>query len=130
MTYRKSKQLLFSVSLILYFMLIPLLVHSQTASRNDVVKTLYSVNGERWGNWQPALYCPMGTYASGFALRVEQPLSGGSPLGRAGRYIDPLSILPKTNPDDTALNNVALFCSDINGQNYGNFSIPQSPNWG
>lgn len=58
--------------------------------RNDVADVVYSDNGGSWGSWQLARYCLPGTYAHGFGLKVEEPLGDG---------------------DDTALNNVQLFCA-------------------
>ena len=36
----------------------------------DVVKTLYVKNGGTRGTWQAPDFCPVGTYASGFRIKV------------------------------------------------------------
>ncbi|XP_060792597.1 vitelline membrane outer layer protein 1-like [Neoarius graeffei] len=46
-------------------------------------------NGQTWGSWGHREMCPVGTYATGFSLKVEQAIDG----------------------DDTALNGIALRCT-------------------
>lgn len=129
MSNNQSKLHLFGVTWLLVCALVPTLVQAQTMSRNDFVGAIYSTNGGRWGNWQQPLFCPEGSYTSGFALEVEQPLKNESYIGPLGNA-PVISKIPKSNPDDTALNNVALTCSDRQGRRIVNFSAPQSPNWG
>lgn len=38
----------------------------------QVVKLLTVNNGHAWGSWERAQFCPTGTYATGFELKVEQ----------------------------------------------------------
>jgi hypothetical protein len=131
MSNNQSKLHLFGVTWLLVCALVPTLVQAQTTIRNDFVVAIYSTNGGRWGNWQQPLFCPQGSYASGFALRVEQPLKNKSYFGNVENAVPGLSaIIPTSNPDDTALNNVTLTCSDRQGHKIVSFSSPQSPNWG
>ncbi|XP_007231065.3 vitelline membrane outer layer protein 1-like [Astyanax mexicanus] len=48
-------------------------------------------NGQRWGSWGIREMCPLGTYATGFSLRVESNQG--------------------VQRDDTALNGIALRCT-------------------
>jgi hypothetical protein len=59
--------------------------------RNDIVSTVEASNGGPWGDWHAPRFCNPGTFARGYALGVEPPIDG----------------------DDTALNDVALYCSGI-----------------
>ncbi|MCI5222596.1 MAG: hypothetical protein D3924_07990 [Candidatus Electrothrix sp. AR4] len=52
---------------------------------------IHVTNGGSWGSWTPTYMCPNFTYVEGIALKVESGQGGG---------------------DDTALNNVRLYCSD------------------
>lgn len=66
----------------------------QQAARNDFVGTITSNNGAAWGSWGEAVFCPAGTYIAGMAQRVEASQGSG---------------------DDTALNTVAIYCTDKEG---------------
>lgn len=81
----------------------------QVSYRSNIVGSLTSGNGGQWGIWTEAQYCPPGSWASGFAQRVEPSQGGG---------------------DDTALNSVALLCTDRNGNQVGNYVTPNEGNWG
>ena len=80
----------------------------QQSVRNDQVFARESGNGGPWGDWSRAVYCPSGSWATGYAMRVE-PKQG----------ID----------DDTALNAIALYCSDRNGRNMARI-VPHEGFWG
>lgn len=64
-----------------------------SSSRSDVVKTI-DLNTGLWGDWTSTRYCPAGSYAVGYRMRVEQGQGSG---------------------DDTALNAIELECMDASG---------------
>lgn len=76
--------------------------------RNDQVDTLDSGIGGQWGDWTRTVYCPPGTWASGYTMRVEPEQGRG---------------------DDTSLNAIALYCSDRQGREVGRLS-PHPGFWG
>jgi hypothetical protein len=76
--------------------------------RNDQVGRYKSGNGGSWGGWTLPVYCPPGSWAAGYTMRVEPPQGSG---------------------DDTALNAVALYCRDRNGRDMGRVS-PHAGFWG
>jgi hypothetical protein len=76
--------------------------------RNDQVGVLESGNGGAWGEWTRPVYCPSGSWATGYAMKVESSLGSG---------------------DDTALNSVALYCRDRNGRSVSRIS-PHPGFWG
>ncbi|XP_045597700.2 vitelline membrane outer layer protein 1 homolog [Procambarus clarkii] len=51
--------------------------------------TISSANGGPWGDWGEASFCPRNSYATGFDIKVERPVSDG---------------------DDTALNGIRFYC--------------------
>ena len=76
--------------------------------RNDIVNVKVSGNGGIWGNWTRPAYCPPGSWAAGYTMRVEPSVG---------------------SRDDTALNAVALYCRDRRGRNVGRIS-PHQGFWG
>ncbi|XP_053407702.1 vitelline membrane outer layer protein 1-like [Mercenaria mercenaria] len=66
-------------------------------------------NGERFGKWGTAEYCPEGAYAVGYDLKIEP---------RQGRY-----------DDDTALNAIKLFCEYPGGSGAGEITSTEG-RWG
>lgn len=62
--------------------------------RNDITDVKSAPNATGWGGWSRTIYCPAGSYVGGYSMRVE-------PWQRRG--------------DDTALNAVALYCYDRDG---------------
>lgn len=76
---------------------------AQQGSRPDVAHDAVASNGGQWGSWTRAVYCPTGSYASGYTMRVEPSLGGG-------------------NNDDTALNAIRLYCRVPNGGRFNNGS--------
>ncbi|MDJ0556384.1 MAG: hypothetical protein QNJ68_18485 [Microcoleaceae cyanobacterium MO_207.B10] len=76
--------------------------------RNDIVNVKESGNGAPWGTWTRPAYCPPGSWAAGYTMRVEPGQGRG---------------------DDTALNAVALYCRDRRGRNVGRIS-PHQGFWG
>ncbi|MBN2718472.1 MAG: hypothetical protein JXX14_21690 [Deltaproteobacteria bacterium] len=80
------------------------IVSSQRGDEGAVI-TVYEGN---WGSWSPMDKCRRGTYARTFALRLEDRRGSG---------------------DDTALNGIALWCTDPNGQN-GNLVVSHPGHWG
>jgi hypothetical protein len=76
--------------------------------RNDQVATSMSGNGGQWGSWTTPVYCPPGSWAAGYSMRVEPERGSG---------------------DDTGLNAVALYCRDHNGDDVLRIS-PHDGMWG
>ncbi|HEY9636709.1 MAG TPA: hypothetical protein V6D14_25140 [Coleofasciculaceae cyanobacterium] len=81
----------------------------QVSSRSDVVGALTSGKGGQWGTWTTAQYCPPGSWAYSFGQKVESFQGPG---------------------DDTALNSIALYCSDRYGNPVGNYVTPHTGYWG
>jgi hypothetical protein len=76
--------------------------------RNDLAAIIEVSNGGPWGEWQEPRFCNPGTYARGFALGVEPPIDG----------------------DDTALNDVALYCAAMGtGFVSDSFTAPGATPW-
>ncbi|XP_045189853.1 vitelline membrane outer layer protein 1-like [Mercenaria mercenaria] len=65
----------------------------ETSNRN-VTKILKVTNAGRYGYWSNPQFCPPGTFASGFSMKIESNQFTG---------------------DDTALNAIRLTCSDDSG---------------
>jgi hypothetical protein len=86
----------------------PTTVKAQVDFRTDQVANAISGNGGRWGSWTRPTYCPPGTWAGGYTMRVEPSLGSG---------------------DDTALNAVALYCRDRGGREIARIS-PHPGYWG
>ncbi|XP_071523173.1 vitelline membrane outer layer protein 1-like [Panulirus ornatus] len=66
------------------------LVAGDEASRDDSHVTLALDWAMNWGEWGPQVYCPLGTFAYAFQLKVEL----------------------EDAIDDTAMNGIELFCRD------------------
>ena len=75
--------------------------------RGDIIGTK-SGTGTPWGKWSNPVYCPPGTWAGGYSMRVEPS---------------------KPNNDDTAMNAIALYCYDRNGSLVQRIS-PHPGYWG
>jgi hypothetical protein len=75
--------------------------------RSDLIGTQRGI-GTPWGTWSNTVYCPPGTWAGGYSMRVERP---------------------KPNNDDTAMNAIALYCYDRNGSLVQRIS-PHPGYWG
>ncbi|XP_052765091.1 vitelline membrane outer layer protein 1-like [Mya arenaria] len=73
----------------------------ETSSRN-VTQTLSSTNGGQFGSWGRAEFCPQGQWAVGYDMKIEKYQFTG---------------------DDTALNSIALICSDMDGAHFGSHAI-------
>ena len=41
-----------------------------TPTRDHVVSTISVTNGGQWGSWMTAVYCPNGSFANGYAMKV------------------------------------------------------------
>ncbi|MBV6622418.1 MAG: hypothetical protein KI793_05590 [Rivularia sp. (in: Bacteria)] len=76
--------------------------------RNDKTRRVTSGIGGSWGSWSRPVYCPSGSYAAGYTMRVEPSIGRG---------------------DDTALNAIALYCRYPNGRYAGRVS-PHPGHWG
>ncbi|XP_045168851.2 vitelline membrane outer layer protein 1-like [Mercenaria mercenaria] len=77
-------------------------VHNSTVN-----KTLTVTNGGRWGDWGPVQYCPKGSYAIGYDMKIE----------------------PKQKVDNTALNAIKLVCESLEGNESGEITSTQG-HWG
>ena len=75
--------------------------------RSDITGTRTG-GGTPWGKWSNTVYCPPGTWAGGYSMRVEPA---------------------KPNNDDTAMNAIALYCYDRNGSLVQRIS-PHQGYWG
>jgi Vitelline membrane outer layer protein I (VOMI). len=87
---------------------LPLLPALAQNVRNDQVGVLEAPNATPWGSWTRAVYCPPGSWAAGYTMKVEPNQGRG---------------------DDTALNAVALYCRDRNGRDVTRIS-PHDGFWG
>ncbi|XP_053381801.1 vitelline membrane outer layer protein 1-like [Mercenaria mercenaria] len=63
-----------------------------------VIKVLKASNGAPWGGWGPPQFCAEGTYAIGYAIKVEPGQGSG---------------------DDTALNSIQLDCKGLDAVRSG-----------
>lgn len=97
-----------SIILVCLIVAIPVETAFGQSVRNDQVTTLESGKGGQWGTWTRPIYCPPGSWATGYTMRVEPDQGRG---------------------DDTALNAVALYCRDRNGRDMGRIS-PHPGFWG
>ncbi|MEN8218926.1 MAG: hypothetical protein ABFS56_21650 [Pseudomonadota bacterium] len=75
-------------------------------ARGDVLSTIgYAGIWGNWGGWQ---YCPPGTFAAGYAMKVEHSIGKG---------------------DDTAVNGIKLYCVNTSGEKVANITSLVGP-WG
>ncbi|MDB9437279.1 hypothetical protein PN450_10830 [Dolichospermum lemmermannii CS-548] len=81
---------------------------AQNTFRNDQFFTRESGNGGQWGSWTKPVYCPPGSWAAGYTMRVEPDQGRG---------------------DDTGLNAIALYCRDRNGRDIARI-MPHPGMWG
>ena len=81
---------------------------AQNTFRNDQVFTRESGNGGQWGSWTKPVYCPPGSWAAGYTMRVEPERGEG---------------------DDTGLNAITLYCRDRNGRDVDRI-MPDPWMWG
>ncbi|XP_045168615.2 vitelline membrane outer layer protein 1 homolog [Mercenaria mercenaria] len=79
----------------------------ENVDNSRVVKTLAVTNGGPWGKWGPAQYCPKGSYAIGYDMKIE----------------------PKQKVDNTALNAIKLVCESLDGDETGEITSTQG-HWG
>merc|ERR1712080_486973 len=85
-----------------------LLLLSVTTSSGSILRDrhyLAELNpeaGSNWGDWGRHEFCPEGSWASGFQLKVEKDCGAMC--------------------DDTALNGVRLFCTGVDGSDRGGVS--------
>ena len=61
--------------------------------------TICVTNGGPWGHWYSPEYCPSGTLAIGFQVKIQKPMGAGGPQAALD--------------DDTALNGIVLFCASL-----------------
>ncbi len=76
--------------------------------RKDLIGIKYGGTGTTWGSWSNPVYCPPGTWAGGYSMRVEPSR-------------------PKN--DDTAMNAIALYCYNRTGSLVQRIS-PHPGYWG
>jgi hypothetical protein len=99
----------YSFSLILIASISSILSSQNVLSqvRGDIIGTATG-GGTPWGKWSNTVYCPPGTWAGGYSMRVEPS---------------------KPHNDDTSMNAIALYCYDRNGSLIQRIS-PHEGYWG
>lgn len=84
------------------------LLASAVQARQDCTGWITSTRVTDWGNWGAIEFCPDRSFASGFDLKIED-------------Y--------RTSRDDTALNAITLFCTNLNGTQQKDITSSAGP-WG
>ncbi|KAL3881967.1 hypothetical protein ACJMK2_028349 [Sinanodonta woodiana] len=80
----------------------------QGSREQDAVQALIVHNGEWWGTWHRPEFCPKGSFANGYSMKIEWDQNGG---------------------DDTSLNSIKLRCIFEDGSFAGEVASGQGP-WG
>ncbi|KAL4227897.1 Vitelline membrane outer layer protein 1 [Mactra antiquata] len=71
-------------------------------------KMLSVNNGGPWGSWGPASFCPKGSFAAGYGMKIEPKQNGG---------------------DDTSLNGIKIICKNKHSNFMGEVDSKVGP-WG
>ncbi len=85
------------------------LLANKLEARQDLVQWIESTRVTNWGDWGGADFCPEGSYATGFNLKIESYQKGG---------------------DDTALNAVKLICTNLKDGNFQKEIMSSQGVWG
>lgn len=81
----------------------------EKSNAHQVMQWIESTKLTNWGDWSSEIFCPDGSFVSSMNLKIENNQGG--------------------NGDDTALNGIQLFCTNLEGQETKTLTTDDGP-WG